>query len=179
MIGIHPERVADDPQAVRWVIPAGILTAGRVRAAPSRLGAMLADGTLTAGLIEHGAVWLWLHDGQSWEVRGGEVRTAVSAALEDPGGWCVDPAPGEVLHLVTTDLLGGSVGDFIRSHGGSVSAQRHGDTVTVHLGGACEHCPAAEYTLRLRLLEALRRRCPDLVDTGGSQDQLSLRLSPA
>lgn len=178
MIGIHPERVADDPQAVRWVIPAGTLPPGRVRAAPGQLGAMFADGTLTGGLVEHGAVWLWLRDGQSWEARGGAVRSALSAALEDPGGWGVDPAPGEVLDRVTTDLLGGSVGDFVRSHGGSVSAQRHGDTVTVQLGGACEHCPAAEYTLRLRLLEALRRRCPDLVDTGGGHGQISLQLHP-
>ena len=67
---------------------------------------MFADGTLTAGLVEHGAVWLWLHDGQSWEARGTAVRSALSATLEDPGGWGIDPAPGEVLHRVTTDLLG-------------------------------------------------------------------------
>jgi Fe/S biogenesis protein NfuA len=33
--------------------------------------------------------------------------------------WVVESAPGEVLEHVTADLLAGSVGDFVRSHGGS------------------------------------------------------------
>ena len=46
-------------------------------------------------------------------------------------------AAGEVLARVTTDLLDGSVGDFIRSHGGSVSTERAGDEVA-ELAGLVE-----------------------------------------
>ncbi len=178
MIGIHAERVAGEPQAVRWVIPAGGLPAGRLREAPGLIGEMLCAGELSDALVEHGAIWLWLRDGQSWAGRGAAVQDALREGLATPGAWVVDPAPGEVLARVTADLLDGSVGDFIRSHGGSVSIQRVGpDAVEVALGGACEHCPAAEYTLRLRLLGELRRRCPDLVEIDRAGGHLTLKLS--
>ena len=177
MIGIHPERVALDPQAVRWVMPAGTLPVGRVRQAPGRLGEMLSAGTLSDALVELSAVWTWLPPGLTWSAHGTAVQSAVLEALSDSGGWTVEPAPGEVLALVTTDLLDGSVGDFIRSHGGWVTAERCGDDVAVTLGGACEHCPAAAYTLRLRLMGELRRRCPDLVEVDQGGKQLTLRLS--
>ena len=176
MIGIHAERVAGDDQAVRWVVPAGTLPAGRVRTAPGRLGEMLSDGTLSDALTEHTAVWLWLRKDLSWAQLGAAVQSALREALADPDAWAVEPAPGEVLEHVTADLLAGSVGDFVRSHGGSVTAQRSGDEITVQLGGACEHCPAAEHTLRLRLLDALRHRCPGLADSAGEHGQISLRL---
>ncbi len=174
-IPLHAERVTGEPQAVRWVVPAGRLPVGRVTAAPGRLGALFADGTLSTGLVENSAVWLWLRDGESWSALGAKVRGALQDALADPSGWTVAAAPGEVLEWVTADLLVGVVGDFVRSHGGTVIAQRDGDTVTVRLGGACEHCPAAGLTLRQRLLGALRDRCPDLVDAGGP-GALQLRL---
>lgn len=164
MIGIHAERVAADDRAVRWVVPAGTLPAGRVLRAPGRFGEMLREGMFSDALTEHTAVWLWLRDGLSWSGQGGGVGAALRESLAEPDGWEIDPAPGEVLERVTADLLAGSVGDFIRSHGGSVDTQRAGDTVTVRLGGACEHCPAAERTLALRLLEALRGRCPEVVE---------------
>ena len=119
---------------------------------------------------------MWLPPGRSWAALGTRVQSALRKALEDPDGWSVDPAPGEVLTRVTTDLLDGSVGDFIRSHGGSVAVERHGDDVVVTLGGACEHCPAAGYTLQLRLLGELRRRCPDLAEIDTAGRQLTLRL---
>jgi Fe/S biogenesis protein NfuA len=177
LIGVHPERVDDDDRAVRWVLTGTTLPVGRVTRAPGRLGEMLSDATLSDALAEHTAVWLWLREGLSWSRHGTEVRAALRDALADPAGWVVVPAPGEVLEHVTTDLLTGSVGDFIRSHGGSVLARRSGDEVAVLLGGACEHCPAAGHTLRLRLLEALRRRCPDLIETGSGAGQLRLRLA--
>lgn len=177
MIGIHAERVADDPQAVRWVIPAGTLPSGKVRHAPSRLGELLSDTTLSDALVEPTAVWLRLRDGLLWSQRGGEVQTALQEALADPLTWEIDPAPGEVLERVTSDLLDGSVGDFVRSHGGSAVAQRDGDDVVVRLGGACEHCTAAEFTLRMRLLDALRRRLPDVAELDSGHGQLRLRLS--
>ncbi len=177
MIAIHAERVAGDDRAVRWVVPAGILTVGRVRWAPARLGEMLSDATLSDALVEHSAVWLWLREGLSWTSEGAAVQSALREALADPAGWMIEPAPGEVLAHVTEDLLSGSVGDFVRSHGGSATArQAGGDAVAVQLGGACEHCPAAEYTLRLRLLGELRRRCPDLVELDRGHDGLTLML---
>ena len=178
MIGIHAERVVGDEHAVRWVVPPGSLPVGRVRSAPGRLGELLADGTLGDALVEHTAVWLWVRDEGSWASLGATVQSALRAALADPGDWAVDPAPGDVLARVTTDLLSGSVGDFIRSHGGSVTVRRVSeDTVVVQLGGACEHCPAAGYTLRQRLVGELRRRCPNLVEVDGGARQLILSLS--
>ena len=178
MIGIHAERVAGDPQAIRWVIPAGTLPLGRVLGAPGRIGDLLGDMTLSDALIEPTAVWLWLRDGLLWSQYGNDIQAALRDALADPGGWEIAPAPGEVLQRVTEDLLEGSVGDFVRSHGGSVVATRQGEEVVVQLGGACEHCPAAEYTLALRLLEAMRRRCPDVIETARGRGQLRVRLSP-
>lgn len=176
MIGIHPERVSGDPRAVRWVMPAGTLAVGRVCRAPGRLGDMLSDGTISAALAEHGALWLWLRAGESWSELGVPVQAALRSALADPAGWVIEPAPGEVLERVTTDLLDGPVGDFVRSHGGSVAAQRCGDDVIVRLGGACEHCPAAEHTLRMKLMGELRRRCPDLTEVDRAGGRLTLRL---
>lgn len=180
MIGLHAERVDDDPRAVRWVmLPAGTLPVGRVRSAPGRLGEMFADATLTAGLVEHTAVWLWLRDDLSWADLGTAVQSALREALADPAGWIVDPAPGEVLERVAGDLLAGSVGDFIRSHGGTAAAERvaGSDAVSVRLGGACSNCVAADHTLRLRLLDGLRQRCPDLVEEPSAESGLTLRLS--
>lgn len=135
---------------------------------------MLRAGTLSEALVEHTAVWLWLQQGLSWSTYGREVQSALREALGDPGDWEIIAAPGEVLERVTADLLSGSVGDFIRSHGGSVVARRDGDDVEIHLGGACEHCPASEYTLRLRLLEALRRRCPGVAESDSGSGRLRL-----
>jgi Fe/S biogenesis protein NfuA len=126
--------------------------------------------------VEHTAVWLWLRDGVSWSALGAEVRAALQDALADPEGWILEAAPGELLQRITADLLDGPVGDFVRSHGGSVSAQRRGDIVTVRLGGACEHCPAAGLTLRQRLMGELHRRCPNLVELGRDGSQLELTL---
>ncbi|MCB0932063.1 MAG: NifU family protein [Mycobacterium sp.] len=175
-VAIHPERIAGEPQAVRWVVQTGSVPAGRARQAPGHLGAMLCDGRLSDILVGPAAVWMWLRPGLSWTGLGREVQAALRDALSEPSDWTVDPAPGEVLARVTTDLLDGSVGDFIRSHGGSVVAERSGDEVAVRLGGACEHCPAAEHTLRLRLVGELRRRCPDLVEVDRGDGRLVLRL---
>lgn len=177
MIALHPERVAGDPQSVRWVMPAGTLPVGRVRRAPGRIGEMLTDGTLSDMLVEHTAVWTWLRPELSWTAVGAEVQTALREALTHAGDWIVDPAAGEVLHRVIVDSLDGSVGDFIRSHGGSVTAERCGENVVVTLGGACEHCPAAGYTLRLRLMGELERRCPNLVEVDRGGRNLVLGLS--
>lgn len=179
MIPLHAERVSGEPLAVRWVTDTGGVPAGRVLRAPGELGALLTAGTLTAGLVERTAVWLWLRDGLSWRDEGPTVAKALRAALIEPAGWVIEPAPGELLERVTADLIEGSVGDFVRSHGGSVAAARDGEVVTVTLGGACEHCPAAEHTLHQRLIGELRRRCPDLVELGSDGGRLRLGLGAA
>ena len=141
---------------------------------------MLTDGSLSAGLVESTAVWLWLREGLSWAAHGTAVQAALREALDMPDHWIIEPAPGEVLARVTTDLLDGSVGDFIRSHGGSVSVAQVGhDLVSVQLGGACEHCPAAGQTLRSKLMDELRRRCPDLTEVDRDGTALTLALEPA
>ena len=176
MIALHAERVTGEPLAVRWVVDTDGVPAGRVVSAPGDLGGWFAEGTLTAGLVEPTAVWLWLHDGLSWRHEGPAIQTALRAALAEPSAWVIDPAPGEVLERVTQDLLDGSLGDFVRSHGGSVAAERNGEVVTVKLGGACEHCPAAEHTLHQRIIGELRRRCPDLVELESRGGRLNLSL---
>lgn len=179
MIALHAERVAGEPAAVRWVVPPGSLPPGRIRTAPGELGALFTGGTLTGGLVEHGAVWLWLRDGLSWRDTGREVEAALRDALADPDAWVIDAAPGEVLMRVMADLIDGSVGEFVRSHGGTVAAEPAGDEVVVQLGGACAHCAAAEQTLRQRLLGELRQRCPGLVEVESRDDRLVVGLTPA
>jgi len=179
VIGIHAERVTGEPGATRWVVPPTSVPPGRVGHAPGELGRLFADGTLTAGPVEHAAVWLWLRDGLSWREQGAAVSAALRHARAEPDGWVIEPAPGELLERVTADLLDGSVGDFVRSHGGTVAVHRADDVVAVQLGGACEHCPAAEQTLRQRLLGELRQRCPDLVEVESRRGgQLTLSLRP-
>ncbi|HRD13490.1 MAG TPA: tRNA-guanine transglycosylase, partial [Mycobacterium sp.] len=106
-------------------------------------------------------------------------RAALREALGEPAGWVVEPAPGEVLMRVMADLIDGSVGDFVRSHGGTVTAAPAGDAVAVRLGGACANCAAAEQTLRQRLLGELRQRCPGLVEVDSPGDRLVVALTPA
>lgn len=176
---MHAERVIGEPRAVRWVVPPGCVPTGLIRDAPAEFGRLFGEGTLTAGMVEHSAVWLWLRDGMSWSATGLPIQVALREALQQPTGWVVEPAPGEVLERVIADLLDGPIGDFVRSHGGSVTAQRDGDSVVVQLGGACEHCRAAEFTLRSRLVTELRRRCPDLAELDDRPGSLTLALSGA
>lgn len=87
MIGIHPERVSGDPRAVRWVMPAGTLAVGRVCRARGRLGDMLSDGTISAALAEHGALWLWLRAGESGPNSAMPVQAAPASALAIRPEW--------------------------------------------------------------------------------------------
>lgn len=160
---VHPEPVADRPDLLRWVVPAGTLPPGAVRWAPGRLGELLADGELADALAEHAALWLRLTEG-SWSERGAEVRAALQEALLDPSGWAVDAPDDTGLRLVVEDVLNGPVGDYIRSHGGriDVAVVRDG-AVELDLTGSCGHCPAAGLTLHARIESAVRERWPDLV----------------
>ena len=172
-VPVHPEPVTDRDDEIRWVVPAGILPPGPVRSAPGRLGELLASGVLVDALAERAALWLRLTDG-TWRARGAEVRTALQEALLEPAGWVVEAPDDAGLTRVTDDVLAGTVGDYIRSHGGRIAVSSvHDGAVELDLDGTCEHCPAAGLTLHARVETAVRERWPDLVgvrDVAGRAD---------
>lgn len=192
MIPLHPQPVPGRPGDLRWVVPAGVLTGtGHVTTAPGRLADLLADGTLARITVEPAAVVTSLGPDHGWEREGARVRTALHAALEEPAGWIMateadagsdggedgDGAGGRadgddaLLRAAVRETLAGQVGDFARSHGGTIELVDVTDgVVTVRLGGTCHGCPASWFTLHLRLERALRRRHPGLREirnTGG------------
>lgn len=61
---IHPQAVADEPLAVRWVTDVD-LPVGRVLAAPGTVGPLLEFGVLTKLFVETDGVWAWLSPAQS------------------------------------------------------------------------------------------------------------------
>ncbi|MFD0317753.1 NifU family protein [Streptomyces flavalbus] len=172
MIPLHPQRVPGEPEALRWIIPAGTLPCTGVPAGvPGPLAALLADGTLGRVVVEPGAVVTCLGAGRGWGTEVAPVRTALHAALADPGGWVAggggtDGARDDDVRLrgAVREVLAGAVGDFARSHGGGIELVGvDGGVVTVRLAGACHGCPAAWLTLHRRLERELRRRHPGLV----------------
>ncbi|MFI1564186.1 NifU family protein [Streptomyces sp. NPDC020490] len=164
---MHPQPVPGEPGRLRWIVPAGALPcAGPMAAVPAPLEALLADGTLSRIAVEPSAVVTDLTEGRSWSREGARVRTALHAALDDPAGWT--PAAADDGSYADTaacaaarDVLAGPVGDFARSHGGTIDLVDVRDgVVTVRLGGACHGCPAAWFTLHNRLERELLRRLP-------------------
>jgi Fe-S cluster biogenesis protein NfuA len=165
---------------------------GPVAAAPAPLAVLLDDGTLARVDLEPTAVLTRLAPGRTWGAEGPRVRTAVHAALADPAGWfpagpatAADPADGEVrraaddealavddealavddeaLATATRRLLDGPTGDLVRSHGGMIELVDVRDgVVRVRMHGACNGCPAAGMTMRVRLEAQLRRDFPAL-----------------
>ncbi|MGW5371757.1 NifU family protein [Streptomyces sp. NPDC004009] len=173
IIPMHPEATAD-PQTVRWVIPGGTLPAvGEVAEAPDELGRMLHSGDVASIKVETQAVVVRLADGRSWSGTGARVRDALSAALQHPRRW--RPADvvteDDMLRAALQDVLDGSVGDYIRSHGGEVTiVSAHDRRAEVRMAGTCSHCPAAGSTLHSRLESELRARFPDLVDLRATEE---------
>lgn len=165
---LHAEAGADAAE-VRWVAPGTPLPAtGTVVHAPAELARLLADGTLTEVRVLPGCVATRAPAAGDWRRIGAEVRRAVAAALAQPSGWELLPfasgADDAVLADAACDLLAGEVGDYARSHGGSIELVEVTDgVVAVRLRGACHGCPASTLTLRHRLEERLRARCPGLV----------------
>jgi Fe-S cluster biogenesis protein NfuA len=169
VIPLHPENVPGRPDRLRWIVPAGLLTVtGPLAEVPAPLAALLDDGTLREIGAEPATVVTRLGEGRSWSRDGARVRTALHAALADPAGWVPadgtgHPGDDALLEAVARDLLGGAVGDFVRSHGGVIDLVGVEDgVVTVRLGGACHGCPAAWLTLHQRLERHLRQRHPAL-----------------
>ncbi|MFI1164421.1 NifU family protein [Streptomyces sp. NPDC020801] len=164
---MHPQPVPGRPDRLRWMIPAGTLTGtGPPAGVPAPLAALLADGTLTGVTVEPAAVVTVLGTDRHWTQEGPRVRTALHAALDDPTGWILPAGTGPrrddaLLYAAARDVLAGPVGDFARSHGGRIDLVDVRDgIVTVRLGGACNGCPAAWFTLHQRLERELRRHHP-------------------
>ncbi|MEV7238514.1 NifU family protein [Streptomyces sp. NPDC051020] len=173
VIPMHPEATTD-PQAVRWVIPAGTLpVVGEIADAPDELGTMLHSEDVASIEVETQAVVIRLADGQSWSGTGARVRDALSAALQHPQRW--RPADvvteDDMLRAALQDVLDGSAGDYIRSHGGAVTiVSAHARHAEVRMAGTCTHCPAAGFTLHSRLESELRARFPDLVELRATEE---------
>ncbi len=191
-VPVHPEAVPDDPTALRWVMPAGTLAfVGAPAALPGPLQALLDDGTLHGLQVEPDAVRLTIGGSRTWRAEGGRVREALQLALAEPGAWLppgdADTATiaDDVLRMAVEQVIAGDVGDYVRGHGGriallSVDAGR----VEVSLGGACSHCPASDVTLTHRFENAVRARCPEVVEIvahdepGAATGRGLLRLLP-
>jgi len=175
MIPLHPQEVPGRSDRLRWIVPTGILPGtGRLAEVPAPLAALLADSTLAEVTLEPAAVVTCLGAGRTWSEEGARVRTALHAALDDPAGWI--PATGAdqghddvLLRSAAQEVLAGEVGDFARSHGGTIDlVDVHDGVVTVRLGGACHGCPASWFTLHQRLERRLRRAHPGLVEVRNS-----------
>lgn len=166
-VPIHPEAGAH-PRELRWIVPVDAVPfVGRPAAVPAALGRLLADGVLETVDVEPGAVILRLGEGRSWRTEGPGVRRALQAALGRPEGW-VPPSdaagsPEARLRAAAEAVIAGEVGEYIRSHDGTIALVGVGaDRVAVALGGSCADCPARGWTLTLRVEAALRRLYPAL-----------------
>ncbi|WP_199512517.1 NifU family protein [Nucisporomicrobium flavum] len=166
MIPIHPQPCAGRPDRLRWITPAGVLPFTGVPATvPAALATLLRDGTLAAVKVEATAIVTDLAAGRSWSRDGSRVRSALHEALADPAGWTGTPGgdgdPDEPLRAAAAALIDGRAGELALSHGGLIElVDVHDGVVTVRMSGACHGCPAAGITLRHRLEDELRRRCP-------------------
>ncbi|MFU8872763.1 NifU family protein [Micromonospora sp. SL4-19] len=165
----HPQADPRRPERIRWILPGGVLpVAGGSVPVPPSLAALLSDGTLTDVAVAADAVVTDLAPGRRWADEGPRVRSALHVALDDPVGWLGESAPArsdpdEPVRRSVRRLLDGSVGDFVRSHGGCIELVDVRDgVVRVRLAGACDGCPAARFTLRNRVEAELRRHHPQV-----------------
>jgi Fe-S cluster biogenesis protein NfuA len=164
-VSLHPQPYPGEPDVVRWVT-APLPFVGEVAVVPPDLDALLVDGTLASVYAEPSAVLTRLGPGHTWAYDGPRVRTALHAALADPGGWTPSPngrSDDAVLADLARSVIDEITGPYARSHGGIISLVAvHDGLVTVRLGGSCHGCPAARFTLHLHLERDLRLRYPSL-----------------
>ncbi|MEV4481603.1 NifU family protein [Micromonospora coxensis] len=166
LVPLHPQADPARPERIRWVVPVGAVpAAGRPAALPAPLAGLLAEGVLTAVVMEPDAVVTDLAPGRRWTDDGPRVRTALHAALSR--GWQGEATTGTdrdaALRSSVQRLLDGPVGDVARSHGGHIELVEVRDgQVRVRLAGACDGCPASRLTLRHRIEAELRRHHPHL-----------------
>lgn len=166
-VPMHPEP-GPDAQTLRWIVPVGALPViGAIATAPAALGVLLRTGVVQALEAETQAVVVRLAEGRDWAEEGARVRDALAAALLLPLDWrpAVAATEDDLLRATLQDVLAGSAGEFIRSHGGEVVIVSVADgRVAVRMAGACAHCPALAFTLHGRLESELRRRFPALIE---------------
>ena len=169
MIPTHAEALPGAPQTLRWVIPAGTLAVrGPVVFVPGPLGTLLTSGVVACIEVEPTGVLIRLGADGSWADHGNRVRTALHAALDQPGLWTGDPAQvgvgaDDLLRRAVETVLAGPAGMFIRSHGGEAELlEVRDEIVTLRLRGACSGCPAVGRTLQARIDVAVRALYPGL-----------------
>lgn len=161
MTPIHPQAVCGQDTAVRWVVGTGSIPVGEVAAAPGELGRLIVSGALSRVHVECDGVVTWLPEGRCWADDGQAVRSAVAAAVEQPG-WEVRPTD-DLLAMIAQDVVGGELAGYISSHGGNITVtETSDDVVLLAFGGACKDCPAAGSTLHDRIETSIRRRYPRL-----------------
>ena len=179
MIPIHAVATAD-PRQLRWVVAADRLpSAGTVRRAPGRLGALLDSGVIEQMVVRSADVLITLGAGYDWRELGDDVREALSDALLDLAGWRIDPSPDGTAELaaIAAELLAGPIGALAESHGGSIELLSVvGDNVIVRVSGACQGCPAASSTLHDKLQRELRRRTRQQVIVRSENDSIAMPL---
>jgi Fe/S biogenesis protein NfuA len=166
-VPVHPERVPDHPDLLRWVVPAGSLPfVGEPYAVPRPIRDLLADGTLAAPVVvEPDAVVLVAGPGLSWAGVGARVRRALQQALAHPEEWLPpqDAEPDDRLRRAAERVIGGEVGDYVRGHGGRIDlVAAHDGRVEVSMAGTCVGCPASRSTLTGRFETAVRALYPEL-----------------
>lgn len=161
VVPLHPQACPGRPDEVRWIVGDGgppPVPPDAAERLPPPLADLVAEGVLAAVHQEPDGLRTRLAPGRSWARDGARVRTAVHAAVTGPAR-----PDDEALRVAATELIDGPVGVVAGSHGGTIElVDVRGGVVRVRLTGACDGCPAAGVTLRLRLEEELRRRCPQL-----------------
>lgn len=173
-VAMHPELIPGHPQSVRWVLaPDAVPFVGPVRTAPGALGELAAAGVIREVAGESSAVVITLADGAEWARLLPRVRAALGEALAIPTEWQPydeeQRSPDQLLRTAVQEVLAGPAGDYVRSHGGSVTIASVSDGhVTVTFDGTCGHCPATGITLHDRLETEVRRRFPGLKSISAS-----------
>lgn len=167
MIPMHVER-GTDPMETRWICPEGTFAATGVvtsfgEASPATSSDVMA-AIASARVDSSRIVTIRLREGSDWERLGDDAWSQMGALIEMAVSWHVgagsdspSDSPDRRLAAAVDRVLTGDSGDFVSSHGGAITVRAvHDGVVTVALSGACAHCAAAEWTLRMRLERDLR-----------------------
>ncbi|WP_370240543.1 NifU family protein [Aeromicrobium sp.] len=170
-IPVHAEAVPGRPERVRWVVPARLLAfVGEPVAVPSALAGLVDDGVVARIEVAPAAVLIDLAAERTWAEGADRVRAALQQGLAAPGEWHppleqAEPAAAARAHLgaAARAVVAGEVGDYARSHGGSLEVVAvHDGVVDVALHGTCDGCPAAGRTLEERVLVGVRALDPSV-----------------
>lgn len=168
----HPEQGAV-PGEIRWVMAHNPFdNTGHVIDAPDGFANLQASGALdSAQVCAYGVVTRSRIDADSpgsLQTKATQIRQWLTAALQTPGQWQLGSSPKSALDTqltnTTNELLAGEIGEYARSHGGNICLNCVEDGVVhVNLKGACDGCPAAVFSLQLRLAKRIREANPALV----------------